>query len=207
MAGLTRLTALSCVFCLVSAPDIRSAESSLGPTKSPGGCLAAGNGYLRARIRGAMKLDVDLHNSELECEGGARPDGSGIRVSFAGPVRSDGRRLRMVFGVGSAVEGRRGRALPTNLTVIFEGEQRMFATRGQDKCTVDEMTQERVGALGGPVRSYRVSARGFCIAPVAAVQASDSIVVNSFDFAGSVTFEDAPATPTPSSEDTAAARG
>lgn len=154
------------------------------------GCLDAGNGYLRARIRGALKLDVDLHNGELECDGGARPDGSGIRISFAGPVRSDGRRLRMVFGVGTATEGAAGRELPTNLTVIFEGEQRLFATRGDDKCTVDELSQERVGALGGPVRSYRIIARGFCIAPASALNERDKILVSSFDFAGRVTFSD-----------------
>jgi hypothetical protein len=163
------------------------------PLKTAPGCLAAGNGYLRAKIRGTVKLDIDLHNAELECDGGARPDGSGIRVSFAGPIHSDGRRLRMVFGVGTAAEGAAGRALPTNLTVIFEGEQRMFATRGDDKCTVDELSQERVGALGGPVRSYRVIARGFCISPVNALSNDEKILVNSFDFAGSVTFEDAEA--------------
>ncbi|MDB6090085.1 MAG: hypothetical protein JWN85_2869, partial [Gammaproteobacteria bacterium] len=114
----------------------------------PNGCLQSGNGYLRARIRGALNLDIDWHNSEIECEGGARPDGSGIRVSFAGPLQSDGRRLRMVFGVGAAKEGRPGREMPTNLTVIFEGEQRLFATRGEDRCTVDELEQERLGALG-----------------------------------------------------------
>jgi hypothetical protein len=167
------------------------------PLKNAHGCLAEGNGYLRAKIRGALQLDVNLHNAELECDGGARPDGSGIRVSFAGPLHSDGRRLRMVFGIATAVEGIPGRALPTNLTVIFEGEQRMFATRGDDKCTVDELSQERVGALGGPVRSYRVIARGFCIVPVNALNNEEKIVVNSFDFAGSVTFEDAEADPTP----------
>jgi hypothetical protein len=160
------------------------------PLKNAHGCLASGNGYLRAKIRGSIKLDLDLHDSELECDGGARPDGSGIRVSFAGPTRSDGRRLRMVFGVASAAEGTSGRALPTNLTVIFEGEQRLFATRGDDKCTVDELSQERLGALGGPIRSYRVIARGFCIAPVNALNEMEQIFVSSFDFAGSVTFED-----------------
>jgi hypothetical protein len=158
------------------------------------GCLASGDGYLRARIRGALKLDVSLHNAELECDGGPRPDGSGIRVSFAGPARSDGRRLRMVFGVAKATEGAKGRELPTNLTVIFEGEQRMFATRGDDKCTVDEFNQERVGALGGPIRTYRVIARGFCITPVKALDSEQTILVNSFDFAGNVTFEDPAAT-------------
>ena len=64
------------------------------------GCLPTGNGYLRARIRGALDLDIDWHNAEIECDGGPRPDGSGLRVSFAGPRHSDGRRLRLVFGVG-----------------------------------------------------------------------------------------------------------
>jgi hypothetical protein len=161
------------------------------------GCRASGDGYLRARIRGALNLDVSLRNAELECDGGPRPDGSGIRVSFAGPERSDGRRLRMVFGVATAAEGVNGRELPTNLTVIFEGEQRMFATRGDDKCTVDEFNQERFGALGGPIRTYRVSARGFCIAPVKALSSEQTILVNSFDFAGTITFEDgATAAPT-----------
>ena len=159
-------------------------------SKSTHGCVASGDGYLRARIRGALQLDVNLHNAELECDGGPRPDGSGIRVSFAGPARSDGRRLRMVFGIASATEGVNGRELPTNLTVIFEGEQRMFATRGDDKCTVDEFNQERLGALGGPIRTYQVSARGFCIAPVKALNSEQTILVNSFDFSGTITFED-----------------
>jgi hypothetical protein len=175
---------------LVASVPAASERPAAARSTASAGCLGSGNGYLRARIRGALNLDVNLHNAELECAGGPRPDGSGIRVSFAGPVRSDGRRLRMVFGVAAATEGAHGRELPTNLTVIFEGEQRLFATRGDDKCTVDELSQERVGALGGPTRSYRVIARGFCIAPVKALGSEQSIVVNSFDFAGNVTFEE-----------------
>ncbi len=162
------------------------------PLKSSHACLASGGGYLRARIRGAVTLDVDLHNSELECDGGARPDGSGLRVSFAGPLHSDGRRLRMVFGIAGAAEGAAGRGRPTNLTIIFEGEERIFATRGEDKCTTDDLQQERLGALGGATRTYRIIARGFCIAPVNAVNNnSAAIFINSFDFAGSISFEDA----------------
>ncbi len=126
----------------------------------------------------------------MQCEGGARPNNSGVRVSFAGPKTSDGRRLRMVFGVGSAAEGRSGHALPTNLTVIFEGEQRLFATRGQDHCTVDQLAQERVGQLGGQVRTYRIVAHGFCIAPANSLDDSARILVSSFDFAGRVSFGD-----------------
>src|SRR5205807_9555180 len=91
------------------------------------GCLPTGNGYLRARIRGALNLDINWRNADIECDGGLRPDGSALRMSFAGPPHGDGRRLRLVFGVRAVHEGRAGRALPTNLTVILVGEERVFA--------------------------------------------------------------------------------
>jgi hypothetical protein len=172
-----------------TAPALAAGQAA-GSKASPG-CLPAGNGYLRAKIRGAMNLDVNWRDAELECDGGPRPDGNGIRLSFAGPLQADGRRLRMVFGVTNAAEGDAGTALPTNLTVIFEGEKRLFATRGDDKCTVDKLQQERVGALGGDVRSYRVVASGFCTEPANDLAATARIVVSSFDFAGRVTFEPA----------------
>jgi hypothetical protein len=171
------------------AAETSSAKTIHTARKAVRGCLTSGNGYLRARIRGALNLDINWKNGEIECEGGARPDGSGIRVSFAGPKTSDGRRVRMVFGVGAASEGTPGYALPTNLTVIFEGEKRLFATRGEDKCTVDRLQQERVGDPGAPERAYRVVARGFCVAPASAIDGEERIVVTRFDFAGRVTFE------------------
>lgn len=154
------------------------------------GCLPAGNGYLRARVGGALNLDINWRDADLECEGSARPDGSGIRLSFAGPARSDGRRTRMVFGIGKATEGKPGHGLPTNVTVIFEGETRLFATRGDDRCTVDDLEQERIGELGGPVRSYRVIGRGFCTEPATDLKGEERIVLSRFDFAGRTTFED-----------------
>jgi hypothetical protein len=173
---------------LMVAPELRGAPAEPAAAPSSSGCLPGGNGFLRARIRGVLNLDVDWRNAELECEGAARPDGSGIRLSFAGPLRSDGRRLRMVFGVTRAGEGTAGSALPTNLTVIFEGETRLFATRGDDKCTVDKLQQERVGSLGGDVRSYRVVASGFCTEPANSLNDKERIVVSSFDFAGRLTY-------------------
>jgi len=184
-----RLTLLCACSLVTAPPGAASAEASPAATQ---GCLPAGNGYLRARIRGAMNLDIDWHNAEIECDGGPRPDGSGLRMSFAGPRHADGRRLRLVFGVGSVHEGRPGRALPTNLTVIFEGEERLFATRGEDHCTVDELKQERLGALGGPLRSWRIVARGFCTSPASTLNSDARILVTRFDFAGSAVFEDTP---------------
>ncbi len=94
----------------------------------------------------------------------------------------------MVFGVGTATEGSTGHDMPTNLTVIFEGEQRLYATRGEDRCTVDELQQQRFGALDGKIRTYRVTARGFCISPATTLDDAGRILVTSFDFAGRVTY-------------------
>jgi hypothetical protein len=178
----------------VQPPPAGAAPSILkqlpAPAPHTAGCLQSGDGYLRARIRGTLNLDIDWHNAEIECDGGARPDGSGIRVSFAGPKHSDGRRVRMVFGVAATREGVSGKELPTNLTVIFEGEDRLFTTRGDSRCTVDELRQERLGALGGPTRTYRIVARGFCVDPASTLSGDGRILVSRFDFAGNATFED-----------------
>jgi hypothetical protein len=192
-----RLPLLLCACGLAAAPPGADAIADASPAPAlpaagAQGCLPGGNGYLRARIRGAMNLDIDWRNAEIECDGGPRPDGSGLRVSFAGPRHADGRRLRLVFGVGSVHEGLTGRALPTNLTVIFEGEERLFATRGEDHCTVDELKQERLGALGGPRRSWRIVARGFCTSPASTLNSDARILVTRFDFAGSAVFGDEP---------------
>jgi hypothetical protein len=161
------------------------------------GCLPGGNGYLRARIRGALNLDINWRNAELECAGDERPDGSAIRVMFAGPKRPDGHRLRMVFGIARAREGKNGRELPTNLTVILEGDGRLFATRGEDHCTVDTLRQERLEAGGSAARSYRIVARGFCILPASTLNNTQRILISSFDFAGRATFGAEPPLPSP----------
>lgn len=165
---------------------------ALLPAASLGGpCLPSGRAYLRAQIRGAVRLDVDLHGRQLSCEGEPRLDGSGIRMGFEGRVGR--RRVRMVFGIDGAREGRPGRELPTNLTVIFEGERQLFATQGDDNCTVDRLRQKRIGAAGalhsGRQRpSYRITAHGFCIAPANDVLGKQRIMVTTFDFAGRVDF-------------------
>lgn len=172
------------------------------PTVSLSGpCLRSGKAYLKARIRGAIRLDIDFRGSKLACEGGPRFDGSGIRLGFEGRVQPGGRRVRMVFGIGGAKQGRPGRELPTNLTVIFEGEKLLFATQGQGNCTVDRLTQEPLGPTRDPpgrhpatgtetkqARSYRIVAHGFCIAPANDLSGRRRILVSTFDFAGRADF-------------------
>src|SRR5580765_3168469 len=65
-----------CAAALLAAPPLSHSADPAAPAGAAKGCLPTGNGYLRARIRGAMNLDVNWHNAELQCEGGPRPDGS-----------------------------------------------------------------------------------------------------------------------------------
>lgn len=174
-------------------PTSRAEAAAFAAPAARGPCLGATrNGYLRARLRGALDLDLAWDGATMQCEGGARPDGRGLRVTIAGEPRGGGRRLRFVFGIDDVPEGASVRARPTNLTLIFEGEQRLFATRGGDKCTTDELRQERIGALAGPRRTWRVVARGFCVAPATTLAGDARVLVTSFDFASEVTHEDEP---------------
>ena len=175
---------LAAAACLVAASGPRAAAPAGAGAPLIAGCLPGGDGYLRARIRGALNLDIDWHDAQLECEGGLRPGGSGIRLSFAGTVQQGNRHLRLLFGIRAPGPHRTGRELPTNLTVILEGERRLFATRGEDKCTLDSMRQERISAPRLAPTTYRVVARGFCTGPATTLSGSERIVVSRFDFAG-----------------------
>lgn len=172
-----------------SAPPATSRDKSAG-------CLSTGDGYLRAKLQGAREAQVNWSNAEISCEGGLRPDGSGIRVSIAGPLHEDGERLRFVFGISATRQNQNGRALPTNLTAILERAHRIYATLGNDKCTVDELHQQPLAGI--PAHSFRVEARGFCIAPATIVGGEERLLVSTFDFAGRITVPpELPATPPP----------
>ncbi len=184
-------TALAAALAISSAPaqtQQRVLGAGLPPVSLSGPCLGSGKAYLRARIRGAVRLDVDLRGAALTCEGGPRFDGSGIRMSFEGRVGPEGRRVRMVFGIDGAKEGRPGRELPTNLTVIFEGEKLLFATQGDGNCTADRLTQTPISTDRRAGHAYRIVAHGFCIAPANDLSGRRRILVTTFDFAGRADF-------------------
>jgi hypothetical protein len=189
-----RAFAAACIAALGVASAVAayaaSPTSSVTDTAAKTGCFAAGDGYLRARLRGALDLDLDWKDAQIQCEGGPRPSGNGVRVSIGGPLRGEGRRIRIVFGIGGITEGSGGKALRTNVTILFEGEERIFATLGDDKCTVDSLTQQRVENLGGDRAIYRVEARGFCLGPATSLSRGERVFLTSFDFAGRVEFVD-----------------
>lgn len=131
----------------------------------------------------------------MQCEGGQRPDGQGLRLAFAGILPATAgapeRPLRFIFGIDlkDAAPGS-AQALPTNLTVIVEGAQQLFATQGGERCAVEQL--ERTPLLAGNGRQQRVHARGYCTAPATDLASHAGLLVSTFEFTGLVTLEAAP---------------
>jgi hypothetical protein len=174
VAGVTPLRRLS--------PIAKSADSAVA------GCLPSRDGFLRARLRGDSDTDIDWTDADMQCDGGPRPDASGVRVTFAGHL-PDGHIIRLVFGIGTPLATSTARNVPTNVTVIFEDDQKLYSTAGEGKCTIDDLSMQ-------PQRAQqttgwrRVVARGFCTLPVAAIAGNDALIVDRFDFAGGLRDED-----------------
>ena len=152
-------------------------------------CLPGERGYLRAGLRGALDHDLDWRGSQLQCEGGARPAGHGLRVSFSGTIGADGQKLRIVFGIAAPPGTQTASHLPTNVTVIVEGGNRLYATQGEDKCQVESMVQEALPGSSG-AHDFRIAARGYCVDPATTLDGSARLYINRFDFAGVARFED-----------------
>jgi hypothetical protein len=186
--GAIALALVGCGHRAAVAPTASAALAPAAPAAGITGCLPTHDGYLRVRLRGAENLDIDWRDGELQCDGGPRPGQRGVRVTFAGPPLAGGQHLRFVFGIAGALQAGSARDLPVNVTVIFEGETKLYSTRGEDKCTIDQLSETPLQSLPTGQR-LRVAGRGFCVAPAAAADGGAGLLLSRFDFAGSVLYE------------------
>jgi hypothetical protein len=162
--------------------------SSLTALSAAAGARAAepsGEGYLRAKVAGALEAQIDWPNSGTRCEGESRDKPPGVRLSFQRPSAA-APDLLLVFGLTGVREGEPAREVRTNLTLIVQGTNRIFGTMGDSRCTVDSLSQR---PLEKP-HTYRVEARGFCTQPAHAVRGKGDVLVSTFEFAGPVTYDD-----------------
>jgi hypothetical protein len=169
-------------FLAAVTPSVAAAPGA--PVKSAEAtCLASGDGYLRAKLAGAVNAHIDWPNSGTRCEGEFREKPPGVRLSFQ---RASGAapNLLLVFGLTGVKEGLSAQEVKTNLTVIVQGTSRIFGTLGDSRCTVDSLNQRPLGEA----RSYRIEARGFCTQPAHAVRGKGDVLVSTFEFAGPVNF-------------------
>jgi hypothetical protein len=70
---------------------------------------------------------------------------------------------------------------------VLQDGGRIFATLGDDKCTLDRLSQQPLPGAAGR-RAWRIEARGFCVTPANAIDGKGRILVSRFDFAGRVEF-------------------
>jgi hypothetical protein len=174
--------------CKVHAQGNTSAQKDVEAVTPVPRCLPAGNGYLKARLAGALNTELNWGNEGTECTGAVRPTDGGIRMRFTAAMAT-GERLVLVFGIATLREGKAGKAVPINLTIIREGEGEFFGTQGDDKCMLDEVTQQPIVGIPHRTRSYRVVARGFCTEPARAIRGKGAILISRFDYAGRVDFD------------------
>ena len=179
---------------LTAALSISLGAGAAAEAAAPGpACLPDGTGFLTARLRGAIEADLDWRGAELDCTGMPRPDGQGLRLRFAGRL-PDGGQLALVFAPPVLAEGQDARAVPVNVTILDESGGRIFGTRGEDRCLLDEVVQHRVPAgEDSDSRLWAVEARGFCTEPARALDDSGAVLLTRFDFRGRVTLHGQPA--------------
>lgn len=153
-------------------------------------CLPDSSGYLTARLRGDIEVDLDWRGASLHCTGMERPDGKGLRLRFSSTL-PDGRGLAFVFAPPELEEGENARAVPVNVTVLQESEGRIYGTRGERRCLLDDVTQTPLPSGGHDGRrAWAVEARGFCTEPARAVDGSGGLLLTRFDFRGRVDIDE-----------------
>lgn len=175
------------VTCKVHAQASVAEDDNATSAPAPTVCLPDGRGYLKARLSGALQTELDWGNDGMECTGAVRPDG-GLRIRFSHPDGSEGR-LVLLFGVAGLREGQSAKALPVNVTVIREGQGEFYSTRGDNKCTLDAVSQEPITGIPHRSRSYRISARGFCTGPAREVNGDGVVMLSRFDYVGRIDFD------------------
>ncbi|MCU0976388.1 MAG: DUF192 domain-containing protein [Steroidobacteraceae bacterium] len=171
-------------FLLPLAAALLSLGAAAGEPPLPApACLPGDQGWLEARLGGAVEADLQWRGADLGCTGMLRPDGEGLRLRFAGRLPS-GEGLALVFAAPSLAEGQRARGVPVNVTVLHESEGRIYGTMGPDRCVLDEVEQRPIRGAAPPGRSWSVQARGFCTEPARAVGGRGSVFLSRFDFVG-----------------------
>jgi hypothetical protein len=182
-------------FCMAPATFTLAAKNTSSTAQSaatksrpelPAKCLPAGGAFLRARLNGAINTELSWNDRNLICAGSVRPNDEGIRLRFAATKGSQ--QLVLLFGITGLKEGQAGKALPANLTIMREGSGEFYGTQGDNKCTIDEVSQQPLQGAPLRQRAYRVTARGFCTQPARALNGDGAILVTRFDFSGRADF-------------------
>lgn len=185
------LAALFAVLTLAGCGDEPPAESPPGgpeaapeasflPDASAGAEDCGEAGRLQVDLFGALQGEVRWAAEHLRCEGMPRPDGAGARLRFAGPFGAEGQPIAFIIAVPSLEQGEIGAELPSNVTLIAEGEGRFFSTPDLDSCWTDISSQTPLETEG----RYSIDGQVYCISPLPEVNGAGSVSIDEFSFSG-----------------------
>lgn len=137
------------------------------------------SGFLAATLYGAIATQLDWTTADVVCEGMPRPGGKGARLRFAG---TDGeRQIAIIIALPALQRGVPGDELPSNVTLIEEGNGRFFSTPDLNNCWTDVTTFE---GLGEPASRFAVGGTLYCLQPLAEVNGPSSVSLTEMRFRG-----------------------
>lgn len=151
-------------------PDHPAEASSCGP-----------DGRFETELFGALEGSVSWSGAALACEGMPRPEERGARLRFSGSTA--GIDLAFLISLPDLEAGSIAAELPSNVTLIEEGDGRFFSTSDLDSCWSDLELNEPFDDAG---RRYRVAGTLYCIAPLAEVNGDASVTIEEAGFSGYV---------------------
>jgi hypothetical protein len=179
------MAAATLVACSGAQPPTTTADATAAGPATATAAATASRCFLTTRLKGALDAAVDWQDGALLCEGGARPEGRGLRASFAGKG-PQGESLRFVFGMAATPGEAAARDVPTHLTLIVEGTGTLYSTQGDTQCATELLEQSPVAGQPG---QWRMRARGYCIDPALTLDARARLYVERFDFEGLAHFD------------------
>ena len=164
-----------------AAPET-APEASFLPAAAEGALDCGDAGQLSVDLFGAVSGEVRWSSDVLRCEGMPRPDGAGARLRFAGPFGADEQPIAFIVAVPSLEQGEAGAELPSNVTLIAEGQGRFFSTPDLEDCWTDVASQTPLEAEG----QFRIEGQVYCISPLPEVNGAGSVTIDEFSFSGLV---------------------
>ncbi len=164
-----------------SAPE-GAPEAGFLPAADEGAEDCGDAGELSVDLFGAISGQVRWTADVLRCEGMPRPDGAGARLRFAGPFGPDEQPIAFIVAVPSLQQGATGSELPSNVTLIAEGQGRFFSTPDLEDCWTDISSQTPLEVEG----TFSIEGQIYCIAPLPEVNGGGSVSIDEFTFSGLV---------------------
>ena len=136
-------------------------------------------GALQATLSGAIGAELDLPDSELQCESMPRPDGEGVRLRFSGAV--GGERIAIIIALPDLGAGETGQEFDSNVTISVEGSGRFFSTPNHNTCWTDIESNTPLTDESG---THNVIGGLSCVGPLGEINGDGFVDIRDLQFSG-----------------------